>query len=248
MNDRAPELSLVIPVFDEEANLPLLASEIVDALGDGNYEVIFVDDGSTDRSPEILRQLRCEDPRRRVLSLARNSGQSAAFAAGFQAARAPVVVTLDADLQNDPRDIPRVVEALDGHDMVSGIRVDRRDSWRRRVASRVANRVRNALVHDTVSDVGCSLKAYRADFVKRLKMFDGLHRFLPALLALQGARIHEIPVSHRPRAHGESKYTIWSRLKRTVPDLLAVRWMQRRWIDERLVSEVDSPPDPSVDT
>lgn len=234
-----PEISLVIPVFNEEENLPILAGEIARALEGRDYEVIFVDDGSRDASLEVLRRLRKEDPRRRVLRLSRNSGQSAAFDAGFRAVRAPVVVTLDSDLQNDPADIPRLLEALEGCDMVSGVRAKRRDSWVRRVASRIANRVRNAVVHDSVSDVGCSLKAYRAEVVQRLKMFDGMHRFLPALAEMQGARIREIPVSHRPRVHGESKYTIFRRLRRTVPDLVAVRWMQSRWIDETTAEEIE---------
>ncbi len=233
-----PEISLVIPVYNEEENLPVLAAEIAAALEGRGYEVIFVDDGSVDRSLEVLRALAAEDPRRRVLRQAVNRGQSAAFDAGFRAARAPVVVTLDADLQNDPADIPRLVEALADCDMVSGVRAKRRDSRARRVASRIANRVRNAVVHDSVSDVGCSLKAYRADLVKRLKMFDGMHRFLPALVRMQGARIKEIPVNHRPRIHGESKYTIGSRAWRALFDLAAVRWMQSRWIDERAIEEL----------
>lgn len=234
-----PEISLVIPVFNEEENLPVLADEIARALAGREYEVIFVDDGSRDGSLEVLKRLRGEDPRRRVIRLARNSGQSAAFDAGFRAARAPVVVTLDADLQNDPADIPRLLEALEDCDMVSGVRAKRRDSWARRAASRIANRVRNAVVHDSVTDVGCSLKAYRAELVKRLKMFDGMHRFLPALARMQGARIREIPVAHRPRIHGASKYTIFRRLRRTVPDLVAVRWMQSRWIDESAAEEIE---------
>ncbi|HEX9732429.1 MAG TPA: glycosyltransferase family 2 protein [Thermoanaerobaculia bacterium] len=235
----APEISLVIPVYDEAESLPILAAEIAEALAGRDHEVIFVDDGSRDGSLEVLRRLRREDRRRRVLHLERNSGQSAAFDAGFRAARAPIVVTLDADLQNDPADIPRLVAALAGCDMVSGVRVERRDRWSRRVASRIANRVRNAVVHDSVTDVGCSLKAYRAAVVRRLKMFDGLHRFLPALVEMQGGRVEEIPVRHRPRLHGASKYTIGRRLRRSLVDMAAVRWMQSRWIDEGRVEEID---------
>lgn len=235
----APEISLVIPVYNEEESLPILAAEIDAALAGRDYEVIFVDDGSRDRSLEVLRRLRAEDRRRRVLHLAKNRGQSAAFDAGFRAVRASVVVTLDADLQNDPADIPRLIEALADCDMVSGVRGERRDTWTRRVASRIANRVRNAVVHDSVSDVGCSLKAYRIELVRRLKMFDGLHRFLPALIEMQGGRVKEVPVGHRPRLHGTSKYTIGNRLWRALADMAAVRWMQSRWIDDRLVEEID---------
>lgn len=235
-----PQISLVVPVFDEEENLSILAREIAEGLKGFAYEVIFVDDGSTDGSLDVLCELRRQDDRRRIVRLAENRGQSAAFCAGFQAARAGVVVTLDADLQNDPADIPELLEALTDCDMVSGVRMKRRDGWLRRAASRIANRVRNAVVHDTVSDVGCSLKAYRSEFLRRLKMFDGMHRYLPALLELQGARIREIPVHHRPRRHGRSKYTIFRRLLQTLPDLLAVVWMRHRWIDDRLAAEVDA--------
>ena len=232
-----PDVSVVIPLFNEEENLPILAGEIVDALEGLAYEVIFVDDGSLDGSLDVLRRLRQEDVRRRVFRLPRRCGQSVAYAAGFEAVRGPVTVTLDADLQNDPADIPKLLAILPECDMVSGIRVRRNDTLAKRVASRIANRVRNAVLKDSVTDVGCSLKAYRSEFVKRLVMFDGMHRFLPALLKMQGARIKEVAVNHRPRRHGRSKYTIVQRLRRTLPDLLAVRWMQSRWIHDGIPAE-----------
>ncbi len=234
----SPQISLVIPVFNEEENLETLAAEIAAALEGHEYEVVFVDDGSRDRSLEVLCVLRRADARLRVLRLGENRGQSAAFAAGFQAARGEIVVTLDADLQNDPADIPLLLAELEGCDLVSGVRARRHDTWTRRIASRIANRVRSAVVHDGVTDVGCSLKAYRTELVKRLKMFDGMHRFLPALVRLQGARIREVEVRHRPRRHGESKYTVGNRLFRTIRDLFAVRWMQSRWIDDRWAEEI----------
>lgn len=233
----SPTVSVVVPVFDEAENLPILAHEITEGLEGIDHEVIFVDDGSRDGSLGVLRRLRSEDGRRRVLRLTENRGQSAAFNAGFQAAKAPVVVTLDADLQNDPADIPKLLEALTTCDMASGVRTERRDTWMRRLASLIANRVRNAVLRDPVIDVGCSLKAYRVEFVQRLKMFDGMHRFLPALLEMQGARICNVPVNHRPRLHGASKYTIGSRMMKTIPDLFAVVWMKSRWIDHRQVEE-----------
>ncbi|HEV2852837.1 MAG TPA: glycosyltransferase family 2 protein [Thermoanaerobaculia bacterium] len=235
----APEISVVIPVFNEEENLPVLAAEIRGALrGIGRpYEVIYVDDGSTDSSPEVLRALAREDPTVRIVRQRRNAGQSAALDAGFRFARGGIVVTLDADLQNDPADIPKLLEHMDAYDVVSGVRVNRQDTWARKVSSRIANRVRNRLTHDDVTDVGCTLRACRAEYLPRIPMFTGMHRFLPTLLKMAGARTTEIPVHHRPRLHGQPKYTIGNRLWRALADLFAVRWMQKRWIDRRLSEE-----------
>lgn len=235
-----PELSVIVPVYDEEENLPVLAGEIaaaLDPLGI-DYEVIYVDDGSTDRSPEVLAGLAAADPRVRVLRNRRNSGLSAALDAGFQHARAPLLATLDADLQNDPADLPRLLAELDGCDVACGVRARRRDTWLRRVSSRIANGVRNRLTRESIADVGCTLRVYRAPFVARVPMFRGMHRFLPTLLRMAGARIREVPVNHRPRLHGVPKYNIRNRIRRAIVDLFAVRWMQRRWIDRRLVEEI----------
>lgn len=236
----APDLSLVIPVFNEEENLPVLAEEIRRALGGSApaYEVLFVDDGSRDGSPVALQRLAAEDPRIRVVRLARNSGQSAALAAGFRHARGAVVVTLDADLQNDPADIPRLLAEMGDADVVCGVRTRRRDTWVRRASSRIANGVRNRLTHERITDVGCTLRAMRSEYVRDLPMFTGMHRFLPTLLRLAGARIKEVPVNHRPRLHGQAKYGIGNRIWRALADLFAVRWMQRRWIDRRLAEEI----------
>ena len=238
-----PEISIVIPVCNEEENLPILAGEIRAALvGTGkSYEVLWVDDGSTDGSLAVLADLARQDPRARVLHFAKNAGQSAALAAGFRSARGEIVVTLDADLQNDPADIPRLLASLaepPGWDLVSGVRTKRRDSWLRRLSSRIANGVRNRATGERITDVGCSLKAYRAEYVKRVPMFTGMHRFLPTLVRLDGARVREVPVNHRPRLHGKTKYSIRNRLFRSLADLFAVRWMQRRWIDRRLREEI----------
>lgn len=235
-------LSVVIPVFNEEESLPSLDREVKAALEPAGitFEVLYVDDGSTDRSPELLAELAAADPRVRVIRLGRNQGQSPALAAGFRRVRGDVVVTLDSDLQNDPAEIPRLLEALDGWDCVSGVRVKRQDTWTRRFSSRVANRVRDAVIHDGITDVGCSLKAYRAELVKDdLPMFKGMHRFLPALVQLKGARVRELPVHHRPRRFGQAKYGIGNRLFRALADLFAVRWMQKRWIDRRLEQEIE---------
>jgi glycosyltransferase involved in cell wall biosynthesis len=239
-----PRVSLVVPVFNEQDNLEPLAAEIRAAMaGTGEaYEVLLVDDGSTDGSLAVLRRLAAADPRLRVLRLRRNCGQSAAFAAGFRRAHGEVVVTLDADLQNDPADIPRLLEELRDCDVVCGVRRRRRDAWVRRASSRVANAARNRLTGESIQDVGCSLRACRAELVRDLPMFTGMHRFLPTLLRLQGAaRVKEVPVAHRPRLHGRGKYGIGNRLFRALADLFAVRWMQRRWIDGRLVEEIAPP-------
>ncbi|HTQ79554.1 MAG TPA: glycosyltransferase family 2 protein [Thermoanaerobaculia bacterium] len=235
-----PEVSIVIPVYNEEDNLPILAQEIhaaFETLGK-NYEILWVDDGSTDGSLATLGRLAASDPHTRVLHLRANSGQSAALAAGFRNVRGNIVVTLDADLQNDPADIGLLLAELPGWDLVSGVRTRRQDDWVRRISSRIANGVRNWATAEQVTDVGCSLKAYRAEILGRLPLFRGMHRFLPTLVRLAGGRIKEVPVNHRPRLHGKTKYSIGNRLFRSLADLMAVRWMQRRWIDRQLVEEI----------
>jgi dolichol-phosphate mannosyltransferase len=236
----APEVSIVIPARDEAESLETLAGEIRGAL-DGTglaYEVIFVDDGSTDATPGVLRRLAAADGRLRVIRQRRRGGQSAALDAGFRRAQGAVLVTLDADLQNDPADIPRLLAALPGHDLVCGVRTSRRDDWLRRVSSRLANGVRNRVTGERIADTGCSLKAYRAEVLRRVPIYDGMHRFLPTLMRLAGARIRELPVAHRPRLHGKTKYGIGNRLWRGLADLAAVRWMQRRSIDRGLSEEI----------
>jgi dolichol-phosphate mannosyltransferase len=224
------ELSLVIPVFNERDNLEPLMREIGGSLRDTGwrYEVLMVDDGSADGTDEVLRRLQSAHPELRVVRFVRNAGQTAAMDAGFRRARGRVVVTLDADLQNDPADIPRLVRELEGWDAVVGVRSVRRDSLVRRVSSRIANYVRNRLSDETITDTGCSLKAYRRDALDRLKLYRGMHRFLPTLLKMEGYRVRELPVGHRARAHGDSKYGIGNRLVPSFVDLLAVRWMKKR--------------------
>ncbi|HEX9427224.1 MAG TPA: glycosyltransferase family 2 protein [Candidatus Polarisedimenticolia bacterium] len=224
------DLSLVIPVYNERDNLAPLVAEVGAALrGLGRpYEILFVDDGSTDGSDRALRDLSAAHPEVRVVTFAHNAGQTAAMDAGFRRARGGVVVTLDADLQNDPADIPALVSALEGWDAVVGVRTERRDSLVRRVSSRVANYVRNRLSDERVADTGCSLKVYRRTALSRLVLYNGMHRFLPTLLKMEGFRVREKPVGHRPRRHGDSKYGIGNRLLPSFQDLLAVRWMKRR--------------------
>lgn len=237
----APRLSIVVPLYNEEENLPVLDGEIRAALAPLGiaWEVLYVDDGSTDGSLAALRALAAADPRIRILRHRKNAGQSAGLASGFRAARGELVATLDADLQNDPADLPRLLAKLDeGWDVVSGVRRNRQDSWVRRASSRIANAVRNRATDEAITDVGCSLKAYRARYLAHLPMFGGMHRFLPTLVRWNGARVTEIAVNHRPRLHGVAKYGIGNRLFRALADLFAVRWMRTRWIDPANVEEL----------
>jgi glycosyltransferase involved in cell wall biosynthesis len=238
-----PRLSIVVPVYDEEASLETLHRELDAALAGvaGGVELIFVDDGSRDGSLDALRRLAAKDPRLRVLALDRNHGQTAAFDAGFRAARGELVVTLDADGQNDPADIPRLLAELERADVVNGVRQRRRDSRVRLLSSRIANGVRNWVTGESVTDVGCSLRAVRATTLRRVKLHRGMHRFLPTLLRLEGARVVEVPVAHRPRRHGASKYGIRNRLGAGLVDLFAVRWMQSRALRYE-AREVGAPP------
>ena len=223
-------------MFDERDNLEPLHAELSAALASvpGGVEFVYVDDGSRDGSAEGLAGLAARDARVRVLRFAANCGQTAAFAAGFEAARGEVVATLDADLQNDPADLPRLLAALDGADVVNGVRQGRRDGLVRKLSSRVGNGFRNWVTHESVTDVGCSLRVMRAAYLRRVKLYRGMHRFLPTLLRLEGARVIELPVAHRPRRHGRSKYGIANRLFVGLADVFAVRWMQSRRLRWRL--------------
>jgi glycosyltransferase involved in cell wall biosynthesis len=229
-----PALSVVFPVYNEEENLPILLGEIAAAL-DGtpwSYEVLAVDDGSKDRSLAVLHELRVKHPRLRVLTFARNSGQTAALDAGWRAARGTYVVSLDADLQNDPADIPVMMRKLEADkvDMVIGVRVNRHDTWSRRMQSKIGNGVRNWITNDRVTDTGCSLKLVRREAVEKVQLFTGMHRFLPTLVRLQGYKVAEMPVNHRARQFGVSKYGAMNRAFRGLVDCLAVRWMGKRML------------------
>lgn len=227
----APELSVVLPVHDERENLAALAGELAAVLGTRPAEIIAVDDASTDGSGEELRRLAGADARWRVLRLSRRSGQSAALVAGWRAARGDIVVTLDADGQNDPADIPALLARLaDDPGLVAavGARIGRRDGWWKLVQSRVANRVRDWITGHRVQDTACGLKAMRRAALLRVPTFDGVHRFLPTLLVRDGGRIVEVPVAHRPRRHGRTKYGMWNRAWRGLRDALGVRWLIRR--------------------
>lgn len=225
-----PQLSIVAPVYNEAGNLERLVAETRDSIEAAglDYELILVDDVSTDGSREELAALAEDDVRMRVLGLERHAGQSAALLAGIRASRAPLIVTMDADLQNDPADIPAIVALLDDHHVVSGVRAKRKDTLLRRLASRVSNRVRRLVLGDPCIDIGCALKGYRAAALEDLPPFDGLHRFLPVLALRHGGTYAEIPVAHRRRKYGTSKYNLRGRFLRGVVDLFGVSWYRRR--------------------
>jgi dolichol-phosphate mannosyltransferase len=227
-----PEISVVVPVFDEEGAAPALAREIAAAFQGRSFEVIFVDDASRDGTRAALKALTGEIPQLRVLSHARNSGQSRALRTGILAARAPIVVTLDGDGQNDPADGPALVDALRAGPpelaLVGGERVKRQDSAAKKVASRIGNGVRKRLLNDTANDTGCGLKAFRREAFLRLPYFDHIHRYLPALMQREGYGTAFLPVNHRHRQTGASKYTNLGRLWASLSDLFGVIWLQSR--------------------
>ena len=238
---REVDLSVVIPVYDEEDSLRLLWPEIRQVLERTRlrYEVIFVDDGSRDRSAEVVRAFREQDQRVRLLRLKVNAGETAATDAGLKAALGRHVVVMDADLQNDPRDIPAMLGHLDRWDAVTGYRVDRAagDSRIRRISSRIANRVRNRLSEESVQDSGCTFRAFRRECLRELVLYRGFHRFIPTLLRMRGLRVLEMPVNHRPRRFGRSKYGIRNRAARAFVDLLMVRWMKNRRLRYEIVED-----------
>jgi glycosyltransferase involved in cell wall biosynthesis len=225
-----PELSVILPVFNEAESLPILWQEL-SAVLDANWtdvEVIFVDDASTDGSGEWLRDLVGNDARARYVRLARHAGLTAALDAGYRRARAPILVTLDSDLQSNPADIPTLVAALSGADAAVGSRVRRGDPLVKRWSSKIANGVRNAITREHVRDSACTLRAIRSECRSALLPYDGLHRFVPTLLRMAGHRVVEVPIVHRPRRFGASKFGIRRRAVRGFRDLLVIRWMQLR--------------------
>jgi len=237
-----PDLSVVFPVFNEEENIPILLDEIAGALRGTPwlYEMVAVDDGSVDRSLQVLRDSRRKHPDLRVLTFEKNSGQTAALDAGWRAARGRWIVSLDADLQNDPADIPKMMSRLEesGADMVIGVRVNRQDTWARKIQSRIGNGVRNWITRDQITDTGCSLKLVRREAVERVRLFTGMHRFLPTLVRMQGYKVVEMPVNHRSRRFGVSKYGAMNRAMRGLADCFAVRWMGKRMLNYKVREEV----------
>jgi dolichol-phosphate mannosyltransferase len=219
------DVSVVVPLYNEEQSVAMLQHELADALTGLDYEIIFVDDGSQDETAARI----AANPRTRVLHFERNAGQSAAIFAGLQAVRSEVAVLIDGDLQNDPADIPRLLAEISrGADLVCGYRARRKDTLLKRITSRVANFVRSRFTGDGVRDTGCTLKAMRRDCIGALVPFKGMHRFIPALVKGAGYRLVEIPVNHRPRRFGQSKYGLGNRALRATVDMFGVRWLLSR--------------------
>lgn len=226
-----PELSVVVPVRDEADNIEPLLAEIHAALGARDFEVVYVDDGSTDATPARLAAARARHPRLRVIRHRRSAGQSAGLLTGIRAAHGMWIATLDGDGQNDPADIPALLaraQSADAPALVAGLRARRRDTALKRVSSRIANGVRGRLLGDRTPDTGCGLKVFRRETFLRLPAFDHMHRFLPALVQRDGGRVENVPVNHRPRAAGRSKYGVMNRLWVGIVDLFGVMWLQRR--------------------
>jgi dolichol-phosphate mannosyltransferase len=227
----SPAFSVIVPVYNEEANLPILQEELRGALSGLDYEIIFVDDGSVDRTAERIETA----PNIRLIRFEKNAGQSAAIYAGLTAARGAIMVVIDGDLQNDPADIPRLLaEIAHGADLVCGYRLKRRDTLVKRLTSRIANAVRSRYTKDGVRDTGCTLKAMRRECVSTLLPFKGMHRFIPALVKAAGYRLVEVPVNHRPRRFGQSKYGLGNRALRATIDMFGVRWLLSRRLNYKI--------------
>jgi len=230
--EKIEKISYVIPVYNEEENLLPLRDELKEVTEKVAlpFEVIFIDDASTDGSLKIIKSMETDFEHIKYIAFQKNLGQSAALYAGFSYSTGDVIITMDADLQNDPHDIPAMLEYYGDYDLINGWRADRQDSLWKKIGSFIGNSVRNMLTNENIHDTGCSLKIMRASFVNRLKLFSGLHRFLPTLLKLEGASVIEVKVNHRSRKHGKSKYSNLSRAFSGLYDLLAVRWMINRHI------------------
>lgn len=245
----ARDVSIVVPVLNEEESVPLLAREVTDAFDGGpwSWECVWVDDGSTDGTLGQLRTLNRNDPRHRFVAHDGNHGQSAALLTGFARSRGRILATLDGDLQNDPADLPRLIEKLEAEDvhMVNGVRANRRDTWLRRVSSRIANGFRNRVSGATATDVGCSVRAFYRECTDGLPRFHGMHRFLPTLVALRGWRVTEVEVNHRPRELGTTSYGVHNRLWVGIADTFGVRWLSSRSVDPRVAETSDDAATPA---
>jgi glycosyltransferase involved in cell wall biosynthesis len=240
----SPEISVVVPCHNEAGNLRPLCEAIRSSLEPANrsFEIVLIDDGSSDDSWKLMQGLGRSDKRLRAFRLQNQSGQSAALWAGIRQARGQTIITLDADLQNPPSEIPRFLNAIRNADCVCGSRVAARtkgDSWLRIKSSRIANWVRNKLSGETISDAGCCFRAFRRECIADVKFFKGAHRFLPTLIRMEGFSVIEIPISHAPRHAGKGHYGVWNRLFRTFADLLAVRWMKSRAIRYKIADKIN---------
>jgi glycosyltransferase involved in cell wall biosynthesis len=230
----APALSVVVPVYNEAENVHVLQNEISGALSGIDHEIVFVDDGSVDGTATKIER----GPRVRVVQFEKNAGQSAATYAGLHAARGAIVILMDGDLQNDPADIAKLLDELSrGADLVCGYRARRRDTVVKRLTSRIANFVRSRFTRDGVRDTGCGMKAMRRECVDALVPFKGMHRFVPALIKGAGYRLAEVPVNHRPRQFGQTKYGFGSRAWRATVDMFGVRWLLSRHVSYKIRPE-----------
>jgi len=246
----APVISVVIPCYNEQGNINPLVTSISEALEPLKiaYEIVITDDCSKDDSWNVLQKLAAENPRVCVQRLAKNSGQSAALWAGIKAARGQYIGTLDADLQNDPRDLPKFLEAIKTSDCVCGSRIAKRregDNFIRQISSKIANGVRNWITHETVTDSGCCYRVFKRECTANLKFFKGMHRFFPTLFKIEGFTVTEIPVNHQHRLTGVSNYGVWNRLFASSYDLFAVRWMQKRMFRFSVKERINLPDDPA---
>ncbi|HTR40554.1 MAG TPA: glycosyltransferase family 2 protein [Pseudomonadales bacterium] len=244
MSEPSPEISFVIPCYNEEGNLRELVKAIRSAVEPLNlgYEIVITDDCSQDNSWKILQELAAADPRIRALKFASNRGESAAHWAGMKASRGKYIVTLDADLQNDPKDLPKLWEGLKNYDCVCGSRVATRsegDNFVKVASSRIANWVRNKLSGDNISDSGCCYRAFKRECIQDLKFFKGMHRFMPTLIRMEGFTVVEVPIGTNPRFAGQTHYGVWDRLFASFYDLLAVRWMKKRMIKYQVAEKVN---------
>lgn len=243
----AAVLSVIVPVHNEAENVPPLMEELQSAFEALNedYEILWINDGSNDRTGPLLDGLAHEESPCRVLHHDRRFGQSASHATGFHYARGNRLVTMDGDGQNDPADLPELVSALENDvACVTGIRVNRQDRWTRRVSSSIANAFRNWITGDRITDAGCTFRLFKKEGVREIPLFDGMHRFLPTLLRAQGFRVIEMPIHHRPRRHGTSKYGVSDRLWRGIVDCAAMRWYQRRALPAQRVNTLSACADP----
>lgn len=228
--------SIVIPVNNEEKNLPVLIDEIRKVISKlkEKTEVIFIDDGSKDSSYNILNQFKKKYKWIKIIKFQKKYGQSAGFDAGFKNAKGKVLITMDADLQNNPADIIKLLKYYPKYDVITGKRQDRKDSIIKLVSSKIANAIRNKLTDENIVDTGCSLKVFKIEYIKKLKLFNGLHRFLPTLCKMEGAKVIEVPVSHRMRKYGKTHYGVMNRALVALMDAFAVRWMKRRFLNYQI--------------
>jgi len=234
------EVSVIVPVCNEEESLPILIPKLVEVLNnlETPYEMIFIDDGSSDGSRRILKEMASQCPSLRMIGLKENRGLSIALIAGMGEARGRVIITVDSDLQNDPLDIPNMLKYLDRYDMVIGWRQKRDDPWLKKVSSKIGNFIRNWLSGENINDSACSLRVFNRECFKNIPKFNGMHRFLPTLMKMEGYRVIEVPISHHPRRFGKSKYNIRNRMWRAFVDLLAVKWMKNRHIKYEIEEKI----------